>query len=224
MRNIPNAGRSSRSVAATPSSAGMQSVRSDRVHEEDQLAARSQDPGRLGEPAIGVGPQAGAVLRDREVEGGVAARHELRRRRGSAGTRGRAGAGVAARSRAGPSTRRCRRRAPRDGRATPTRTPCRIQARWRPCRRVRGQNAEQLRLGRRFQTPQAGSSRAQASLAGRDIILGLQSQRARLRRTCSRGSRSLPRPAPYGSAQESSNQARAAPRCASRLAWSPGSA
>src|SRR5439155_8789901 len=45
------------------------------VHEEDQLAAGSQDPRRLGHPAIGIRPEAGAVFRDRQIERRVPAGH-----------------------------------------------------------------------------------------------------------------------------------------------------
>src|SRR4029434_2542858 len=38
------------------------------VHEENEGAARTQETGRLRDPAIRVRPQARAVLRDREIE------------------------------------------------------------------------------------------------------------------------------------------------------------
>ena len=49
----------------------------DGIHEEDQLAARSQDTRRLGDPAIRGRPEAGAVFRDRQIERLVAAGHAL---------------------------------------------------------------------------------------------------------------------------------------------------
>ena len=48
-----------------------------RVHEEDQLASGFEDPRCLGDPAIGVRPEARAVFRDRQVERSIAARHAL---------------------------------------------------------------------------------------------------------------------------------------------------
>ena len=42
-----------------------------RIHQEDQLAAGAQQPGRLGNPRVGIAPDAGAVLRDRQVEAAV---------------------------------------------------------------------------------------------------------------------------------------------------------
>jgi DNA-binding PadR family transcriptional regulator len=42
-----------------------------RVHQEDQLPAGAQQPGRLGDPRVGITPDARAVLRDGQVEAGV---------------------------------------------------------------------------------------------------------------------------------------------------------
>src|SRR4029450_1584734 len=39
-----------------------------RIREEEQLAAGSQDARRLGDPAIGIRPEAGAIFRDRQIE------------------------------------------------------------------------------------------------------------------------------------------------------------
>src|SRR5215467_12548826 len=39
-----------------------------RVDEEDQLSARAQEPGRLGDPRVRVAPDAGAILGDHQVE------------------------------------------------------------------------------------------------------------------------------------------------------------
>ena len=38
------------------------------VDQEDKLSAGPQDPRRLGDPAVGIAPDAGAVLRDGKVE------------------------------------------------------------------------------------------------------------------------------------------------------------
>ena len=46
----------------------MQSSVSEAVDEEDQLPAWSENPGRLGDPAVGIAPDARAVLADREVK------------------------------------------------------------------------------------------------------------------------------------------------------------
>ncbi len=48
-----------------------------RVHEEDQLTSGSQDARCLGDPAIGVRPEAGAVFRDRQIERAISARDAL---------------------------------------------------------------------------------------------------------------------------------------------------
>src|SRR5436190_1840002 len=48
-----------------------------RVDQEDQLAARAQQPGRLGDPGVRVAPDAGAVLADGQVEAGVGERRPL---------------------------------------------------------------------------------------------------------------------------------------------------
>src|SRR4029077_13538738 len=50
------------------------------VAEEDELAARTQQPSRLRDPAVRVGPDRGAVLGDDEVEGLVRQRHVLSER------------------------------------------------------------------------------------------------------------------------------------------------
>ncbi len=41
------------------------------VAEEDELAPRAQDARRLGDPAVRIGPDGGAVLADGQVEGGI---------------------------------------------------------------------------------------------------------------------------------------------------------
>src|SRR5262249_41793141 len=51
-----------------------------RVAEEDELTALTEQPRRLGDPAIRVGPDRGAVLRDDEVERCVCQRHVLSER------------------------------------------------------------------------------------------------------------------------------------------------
>ena len=76
-RCMPNAGRSSRSPAATPSCSGMQSISSERVDQENEPPAGAQQARRLGDPAVGIRPQAGAVLGDGEVEAGIAVGHRL---------------------------------------------------------------------------------------------------------------------------------------------------
>jgi hypothetical protein len=47
------------------------------VDQEDQPPARAQQPRRLGDPAVGVAPDAGAVLADRQVEAAAAQRGAL---------------------------------------------------------------------------------------------------------------------------------------------------
>src|SRR5205807_2720148 len=42
-----------------------------RVHKENKHTARTEEPGGLRHPAIRVGPQARAVLGDREIEAGI---------------------------------------------------------------------------------------------------------------------------------------------------------
>ena len=49
-----------------------------RVPHEHELTPRPQQPGRFGDPAIGVAPDRRPVLRDREVERGVGQRDGLR--------------------------------------------------------------------------------------------------------------------------------------------------
>ena len=102
------------------------------------MAARPQQPRRLGDPAVGIGPDARAVLGDRQVEGGVGKRNVLCGAPRRAGTRARARPACAARSRAGRASGRRRPRARRGGRATRTCRPCRSRARRRPCRRRPG--------------------------------------------------------------------------------------
>ena len=46
-----------------------------RVPQEDELATRPQQPGRLGNPLVRIAPDRGAVLREREVERRVRKRH-----------------------------------------------------------------------------------------------------------------------------------------------------
>ena len=41
------------------------------VAEEDELATRPQDAGRLGDPAVRIGPDGGAVLADSQIEKGI---------------------------------------------------------------------------------------------------------------------------------------------------------
>src|SRR5215475_12250488 len=48
-----------------------------RVHEENEGAARTQETGRLRDPAIWVSPQARAVLGDRKVEARIGIRDLL---------------------------------------------------------------------------------------------------------------------------------------------------
>ena len=59
------------------------------VAQEDQPAARAQQPRRLRDPAVRVGPDRGAVLGESEVERRVRKRDALARRPRSAGTRAR---------------------------------------------------------------------------------------------------------------------------------------
>ena len=48
-----------------------------RTTEEHQLPTRAQDPRRLGDPTVGIAPDRGAVLRDRQVEAPVTERRPL---------------------------------------------------------------------------------------------------------------------------------------------------
>ena len=50
---------------------GCTEQRQQAVDEEDQLTAWSENPGRLGDPGVGIAPDARAVLADREIKGGV---------------------------------------------------------------------------------------------------------------------------------------------------------
>ena len=75
-RRMPNCGRASASPDGSSSSC-MVSMHQRRVGEEPEPTAGSQETGRLGNPRLGIAPQAGAVLRDRDVEGVVGQRHRL---------------------------------------------------------------------------------------------------------------------------------------------------
>src|SRR5215469_5786567 len=70
-RYIPNAGRSSRSVAATPSSGGMHNViRKELVRKTRRPPGRNTRCG-LGNPVLWICPEAGTIFRDRQVEARV---------------------------------------------------------------------------------------------------------------------------------------------------------
>ena len=56
---------------------GRRQHREVRTAEEHQRAAGAKDPRRLGDPPVGIAPDRGAVLRDREVEAPVAERRPL---------------------------------------------------------------------------------------------------------------------------------------------------
>ena len=75
MRSRPNCGRSSRS-SAVPSSGRAQDRRA-RVAQEDESAARPEQPRRLGDPPVRIGPDGRAVLGEDEVEGLVGQRDAL---------------------------------------------------------------------------------------------------------------------------------------------------
>ena len=64
---MPRWGRRIRPSGGVSSSRAAQHERH-RVAEEHQLAAGAQQPGRLGQPEVRVGPDGGAVLRDDQVE------------------------------------------------------------------------------------------------------------------------------------------------------------
>ena len=72
--------RSSRARAASPFGGSSVRHRERAVDEEDQLAARPQEPRRFGDPQVGVAPDRGAVLGERDVEARVRKRHVLGRR------------------------------------------------------------------------------------------------------------------------------------------------
>jgi hypothetical protein len=73
-RCMPKYGRSSRSVAGRPSVSGTVSMSSTEFTRKISWPPGAQQPGRLGDPGVGVAPDAGAVLRDRQVEAGVGER------------------------------------------------------------------------------------------------------------------------------------------------------
>ena len=105
------------------------------VAEEDELAARPQQAGSLGDPGIRVGPDRGAVLADHQVERAGAERDMLAGRTDERERRARSRLAGCERSRAGWASGRRRRAGRRAVRATRTRTRCRTRARpWR-CRR-----------------------------------------------------------------------------------------
>ena len=72
----PNWGRARRSVASSASGAE-QRIEQRRAGEEDEPAARAQQPRGLRDPARRLAPQARAVLRQREVEARVGQRDVL---------------------------------------------------------------------------------------------------------------------------------------------------
>ena len=185
----PRSGRTSSFVAAR-SSSGMQSIRRVAL-----IRKISRPPGRRsrlasGTQANGIGPDRGAVLRDREVEARVRERHGL-------------GVAVDQRERQPvlglePAGRRelrlgvvdARPVARRDGRARPTRRRSRSRA--RSCRDRRGRPAA---VGARARgCPRSPTSRRPARAASSRSPLATyspaqRSQAARFRRTCRAGRR-----------------------------------
>ena len=66
-RRMPNWSRTRRS-ARWHRLSGEQRIEERRVRQEEQATTGSEQPGGLGDPEIRVAPEAGAVLREREVE------------------------------------------------------------------------------------------------------------------------------------------------------------
>ena len=162
-RCIPNCGRCSVSSPAASSSRRAEDDER-RVAEKDELAAGPQEPRRLGDPLVRVGPDRGAVLRDGEVERGVGERDVLRRTPRRTRARGRTSRCSDVRSRAAPASDRRRRRARRrPSSATRRSTRCRSRARRRPCRSTSGSACSSL--SGTCQMPQLISSRAHACSA-----------------------------------------------------------
>ena len=75
-RRMPNCGSASASPEGWSSSC-IVSITSGVLVRNHSRPAGTQEPRRLGDPRLGIAPQARAVLRDRDVEGVVGQRHRL---------------------------------------------------------------------------------------------------------------------------------------------------
>ena len=189
-RCMPKWARRSSAVAGTSSSSGTHSMSSELLPRKISAAAGPQQPRRLRDPSVGVGPDGGAVLADGQVEAGIGAAAPPRPRPGSAGrqSRGRAWNSAAIASWPGGGVDATAAR--HDGPARPTRSRYRTPARPRRSRPGRAGSSPTSDSGIPNR-PQVGSvwppSPAVPSRTGRG------GAGPRLRRS-PRCSRSVPRP------------------------------
>ena len=128
---MPKSGRRSSVARRDRLVVGAAEDREDRVDEEDELAAGAQQARRLGDPGVGVAPDARPVLGDREVEGGVGVGHLLGVAVEEGELEARTPAGRRAPSPAGLASCRCRPGGRRGGPARRRRSRCRSRARSR---------------------------------------------------------------------------------------------